>query len=145
MENPMPWLPPDCEKMKLLSADYFAADVDQRSTGITGVDGGIGLEKVVAEFAGKKPFAGTDDPLGDRFLQSERIADGEHQLPDTHLLGIRKRQRPQILSVDLQHGQIGLRIGPEQPCRKAARVAQAGQNFIGSLDDMHIGHDVTLG
>src|SRR5262249_41171138 len=52
-----------------VDADDFALEIDQRSAGVAGIDGGIGLQKVFVCHAGKLWIIGADDigvgaPLG---------------------------------------------------------------------------------
>ena len=60
-------------------ADDLSAGVEQRTTGITGVDGRIGLDEgQPLEIA----LLGGHDPVAGRLLETKGIADGEDRLTD---------------------------------------------------------------
>ena len=131
-------------KNEVVDADDLPADVDERTARVSGVDGRIGLEKIVGHLAGEQTLARTDDALRDRFLQTEGIAHREDELADAHRVGIGETQRTQPLGLDLQDGEVGGRVGAEQLGRQAASVTQADQDLLRTFDDMHIGHHMTF-
>ena len=75
-----------------VDADQFAAGVHQRAAGISGIDGGVGLNEVLVAAGALDIQAaaarGADDAHGDGLADAEGIADGEHDVADAHLGGI---------------------------------------------------------
>ena len=73
-----------------VDADQFAAQVDQGAAGISGVNGGIGLDEilvaVVVEYAAAAECA--DDPGSDGLTQAEGVADRHDEISDPELLGV---------------------------------------------------------
>ena len=67
-----------------IDADDFAAQIDERPTGISVIDGGIGLEQ--AALTAQLTVVGADDAAGDRVSEATQgAADGRHPLsPPQH-------------------------------------------------------------
>jgi len=80
-------------------------------------------------------------------LQPEGIADRQDFLSDLQRGGIAQRQDGQRFGrgFDLQHRQVGLRIGANQLRRPLAPVGEAHLQPLGSLHDMVVGQDVPAG
>ena len=75
-----------------VDADEFAAGVHQRAAGISGIDGGIGLNEVLVVVRAldvESPAAGgADDAHRDCLADPEWITNCEHDVTDTQLGGI---------------------------------------------------------
>ncbi len=81
--KPIPWEPPEREKIAVLMPTSLPPDVDQRTAGIAGIDGSVGLDEELVV---------GDTDLGARYRRydtvsygladTERIADGEHDVAD---------------------------------------------------------------
>ena len=89
-----------------VDADHLALGVDQRAAGVARVDRGVGLQqagdradaawlRVLLLLAAGLDGAvlGADDARGDRALQAERAADGEHRVADLHRVAVAERGR----------------------------------------------------
>ncbi len=70
-----------------IDSDQPPSRIEQRATGIAGVDGGVGLDQVIdgraARFSRQRAVERGDDTSGERPVQAEGVADSEHLL--THL------------------------------------------------------------
>jgi hypothetical protein len=70
-----------------VDADEIAAQAHQRTAGIAGIDGGIGLDEILI---GPDPHIGpvqaADDPCAHGLADLQWIADGEHEVPDRRRL-----------------------------------------------------------
>ena len=65
-----------------VDADQFAAIVDQRSAGVAGIDGRVGLDEVFIVFDSQFRATGSaDDSHGHGLSHAIGIADGEHASP----------------------------------------------------------------
>ena len=99
-------------------ADHFAPHAHQRAAGVARVDGGVGLNEVLnAAVAlareGKAAALGADDAGGHREGQvvSQRITHRENPLPDPGGAAVAQRGGHQVPGVDLEHREVGVRIG----------------------------------
>ena len=128
-----------------VDADDFAVRVEQRTAGVAGVDGGIGLNGV---FNGRAVFAadgadGADDAGGHGAAEAEGIADGVDLLADGEAGGVGERDGLEIGRVDLEESEVVDLVGSDDACLVAALVAELNFNAaIGSLDDVEVGEDV---
>ena len=108
-----------------VDADQLAARVDERAAGVARIDGGVGLDEVVV--AGELrivPVGRRDDAKRHRLAERERVADREHPFGDAQLARVAPRQRREPASVDLDDGQIGVRIGADDGALQLAIVRQ---------------------
>ncbi|AEK60364.1 hypothetical protein CFU_0527 [Collimonas fungivorans Ter331] len=129
-----------------VDADQVAVGVDQGAAGIAGVDRSIGLDEVLelvdAEMAATQR---RNDPHGHRLADPERIADRQHDVADAGLVSAAQRHRRQVRQLDLDHGQVGFRIGADYLGSSGAAVGQRHFDFVGGFHHMVIGQDITLG
>ncbi len=88
-----------------------------------------------------------DDAAGDRLADAEGIADGEHEIADLELIGIRQRQGRQLCLArfDLEHGELHALIGQQDMGGVFAPVAQHHGDLIAVLDHMVVGDDQPIG
>src|SRR5207253_10138806 len=96
----------------------LAVQVDEWSAARAGVDGGVGLEKVLDADSGSEAdlaaLAGADDAVRDRLIESKRTADGQHPLADPGRVAVAQGGGRQVAGGrQCQDGNIGLRIGPD--------------------------------
>ena len=86
-----------------INPDQLSAGVDQSAAGIALVNGRVGLQKVLkaAIASAGRAALGADDAGGDRFADSERVADRETNVAHPHLVGIGKPQHRQAIGVEL--------------------------------------------
>src|ERR1041385_9491130 len=69
-----------------VDADQFPTVVNERSTGVAGVDGRIGLNEVLVIFDAEIASSGcADDAHGNGFAHAERITNGEREIADLNL------------------------------------------------------------
>ncbi|MDD5222552.1 MAG: hypothetical protein PHE84_01060 [bacterium] len=128
--------------------DDLLVQVDQRSPAGAEINHGVGLEKVRDQgpvLHVSSPPA--DDPQGDRPVQAVGVADGQHPLPDLHLIGIPQLgHRHLTFRLDLDHGEIGLLVGAQNLGREFLLEIGNGHRHLHRLgNDMIVGDDVTLG
>ena len=129
-----------------IDADHPPAHVDQRTAGIAGIDGGIGLnEELIVADADCGARHRRDDAVGDRLADAERIADRQHHVADLQLVGIGERQSGKALlgALDAQHRKIAALILEHDVGGEFALVGQRDLHFAGALDDVIIGDDET--
>src|SRR5256885_826252 len=85
---------------RIIDADQLATTIEQRATGVPGVDGRVGLDH-----AGEGPSIGSgraaiqarDDAGRERALQAERRADGECGVATLKAIGVAQRQRMKLV------------------------------------------------
>ena len=74
---------------------------------------------------------GADDALGHGLRQAHGIADGQHHVADTHLVGVAQRHhRDVLLEIQLQHGQVGVRVAPDDFRVRDAPVGELGADQL---------------
>ena len=127
-----------------VDADEFPAEVDQRPAGVTRIDGGIGLDEVlVIDDTHIGEAHGADDPKGHGLLQAERIPDRHDHLTNLEVAGVAPRQDRQLLGVNLDQGDVGLRIRADEPSLEPALVAEQHLDLIRLRDHVIVRHDVS--
>ena len=109
---------------EVIDADDLAMNINEGAAGVAGIDGRAGLEKFIGSLAGGAAPLGADDPLGHRFLKSERIAHGKDHLTHLDQLRVTESNWLEPLGCDLQDGNIGTLISTRDRSRKGAAVAQ---------------------
>src|SRR5438105_6999921 len=98
-----------------VDADDLAVQVDKRSAARAGVDGGVGLKKVLDADGGSQAdlaaLAGADDAVRDRLIESKRTADGQHPLANPGRVAVAQGGGRQITGGRQgQDGDVGLRV-----------------------------------
>jgi hypothetical protein len=88
-----------------VDADDLAGGVEQGSSGVTGVDGGVRLDQFV-ELGAEGAVEAGDDTASDRPFESEGIADGEGELSDLEKVGIGEWSGGKIGRRDPEDGDI---------------------------------------
>src|SRR5215831_7621732 len=99
-------------------ADDFAADVQQRSPGVAGVDRRVGLQHLVRSSVGylERALGCADHADADRVRQAERVADGHHPVARLHLRRVaefRLRQRRFRMFHELNQRAVGERVASD--------------------------------
>ena len=89
MAKPMPTLPPDGEKIAVLTPTTSPCGVEGRAARIAAVDRRVDLQEVVVRSGADVAAARRDDAGGDGAAEAERIADGDHPVADAR----RRRRR----------------------------------------------------
>ena len=124
----------------------MAIEVDQRTAGVAAVDRRVGLDEVLVAALGEStaPAQRAHDARGHRLAQIERIADGDHEIADREFVGVAERQRFEVVGVDLQQRDVGLRVAADQFGLELAPVLQLDDDLLGIVDDVVVGHHVPL-
>src|SRR5262249_51824404 len=117
--------------------------VEGRAAGIAAVHRRVDLQKVVVRTGVKVAPAPRDDAAADGVVETERAADCENPVPDPRRITVapadmRQRGRP----VDLEQGEIGERIAPDDPSRVFSRVLSHDRYALGVLYDMIVSDDI---
>src|SRR6267143_2832508 len=94
-----------------VDTDDFTVRVDERTAGVTAINGRVGLNGFVDEggLAGLHGAAqGADDAGSERGLETERIADGENFLAHLQCGGVAERESDKFLSlgIDLDQSDV---------------------------------------
>ena len=132
-----------------VDADEPAAGVDERAAGVARVDGGVGLDEILV--AGDlvedadAPAGGGDDAHGDGLADAERVADGEDHVAHAELVAVGQGDGGQVLGLDLDDGDVGLRIGADDLGGELAVVVEQHLQLVRPLDDVVVGDDVAVG
>ena len=83
---------------------------------------------------------------GHRVLEAERAADRDDGLADGDARGRRELEGLEQggVCVDVQDGQVGGRVGPDDRCGAGFAVREPHLDALGALDDVLVRHDVPL-
>ena len=127
-----------------VDADDLTLHIQQRTTAVAGVDGGIRLQEVVKRTGMDITVLGRKDAGRDRVVQSKRIADGQQPFPYQQGVGITELEERQILfGLDLEQSQVSIFVRPHDRGRQRGSLAVA---FVQRhLDAVAIGHHVIVG
>src|SRR5262249_11135153 len=124
-------------------ADDLAAGIQERSPGVAGIDGRIGLDGLVNESALSLQRADrADDAAGHGSAEAEWIADGIDLLPDYEVLGISDLGLGHGLGWDLNHGQIVNRVSADDLRPVFLLIARGDFKLTGAFDNVEIRQDV---
>ena len=87
-----------------------------------------------------------DDALrhGEREILAERIADREHPFADARRVAVAERRGGEAGRVDLDHGDVGVRIAADDLGLELAPVEQAHAHFARAVDDVVVREDVSV-
>ncbi|RMS10049.1 hypothetical protein ALP75_202553 [Pseudomonas syringae pv. actinidiae] len=78
-------------------------------------------------------------------IETERRTDRQDPLAHFERVGITQPGGRQVLALDLQHGDIGARVGADQLGFQFAAVREAHENFVGTVDHMIVGQHIAIG
>ena len=100
----------------------------------------------LASGSARRPALGADDARGDgeRQVLAERIADGQHPLADPRGVAVAQRRGSEVVGVDLEHGQVGARIGADDLGLELTPVEQPDRHLVGAVHDVVVGQDVAV-
>src|SRR5699024_1979031 len=124
-------------------------DIHKGTTGISGVDGGIGLDGVeltgdfypVLLCGAHRPVHGADDDLSDDNRQAQCGADGDDRISNDSLDGVSAIQGFHVLGgVQFEHGQVVFGFGPHHGGVGGASVAVLDADAL-----LHLFGDVVVG
>src|SRR5262249_25493284 len=131
-----------------VDANYFAAKIKERPAAVAGIDGGIGLQKVLVLHAvvGQLQVAaafGADNAVADRGRRAEVAAHGEDKIADFQAARIAEARGNQAVGRDLHDRDVGGPVGPDVCRVQDAAIGQldvdAGQRGI--ADHVPVGDD----
>ena len=132
-----------------VDADDLATSVDERASGVALVDGRVGLN-VLAGLARViviriRTIERADDAARHGEAETERVAEGENGLAGAKLGRIAEGNVREIGAFDLDHREIGERIGANHLRLEDAPVAERDLDVGGAFDDVVVGDDVAIG
>ena len=128
-----------------VDADHLALEVEGRAARVAAVDRRVDLHEVVEAAGADHAVLGRNDARGDRIAQPERIADRDHRIADPDRVGVRELDVGQgLVCVDLEHGEIGVRIGADHRRRQLPAVRHGDRNLAGIGDHVIVGRDVAV-
>ena len=136
-----------------VDADDLAVHIDQRTAGIAGIDGGVGLD--IAHGAGGFGVFGVDDSVhaGDNAqrdrageLSAAGIADGHDIVAQHKLAAVAQLALGKSCRVDFEHGEVRLHVVADDLCVIGLTVAGDDRNVVlaAVADDVGIGDDVSV-
>jgi hypothetical protein len=128
-----------------VDADDLAPHVEQRSSGIARIDRDVGLDEGHQVLLWQVTPLRTDDAGGHRVLEPERLADRDHPFADLQLVRVADRDSRQVLGVDLDQRDVGPLVGADHLGRELALVRQFHLDFVRTVDDVRVGHDIAVG
>ena len=131
-----------------VDSHQFAARVDQRTAGVAGVDGCVGLDERLNLHLGVEDIdvtrLGGHDTRRDGRSEVERIADGEHPFADTQVIGVAHEDHRQPCLFDFQERDIRVRVSADQRSRVFAFVVEDHLNLVSTVDDVVVGDDIAV-
>jgi len=126
-----------------VDADQLAAQIDQRTAGVAGIDRGIGLNEIFIAFDVETRAAErADDPRSHRLTEPEWIADRHHVVAHPQCIRIAQCQGLQVLALDFQQSDVGGRIASYQLALQPAPVLERDRDLLRVLDHVMIGEHV---
>jgi hypothetical protein len=138
-----------------VDADDVAVDVEQRPAGVAGVDLGGRLDQVTVEpvFLAaelrQRAADRADDADAHAHLalgrQAVGVAERDRPLAATDLGRVGPRHRGQVARGDLEHGQVGPRVGADHDGRVDLLIVGRDPELFGVGDDVVVGQDVAVG
>ena len=129
-----------------VDADQASGHVDERTTGVAGVDGGIGLnEDLAVGFANLGAGERGDDAGRDGLADPEWIADGEDEIADFERVAVFEGDGGEaaVAAFDLEDGDVGLVVLHDDAGIEFALVGErhADLRFAAPFDDVRVGDD----
>src|SRR5262249_39092165 len=120
--------------------------VHQGAAGVTGIDGGIGLdEHLGVRFRHLGTAEGGDDAAGHGLANAEGIADRQYQIADFGAVGVLKFEEGEatLAALDLEHGQVRLLVLKHDLGVEFTPVRQGNLDFgrAADLDHVRVGDD----
>ena len=113
--------------------------------GIAPVDRRVDLQEPVIGAVADVAALGRDNAGGHGAAKAVRIADRHHPVADSrHLLG-ETHERVVAGLVDLDHGDVGLRVGADDLGVEGLAVIHSHGDGLGVLHHMIVGDDVAVG
>ena len=146
---------PFFERAATVDADQVAVGIEQRTTGVAGIDRGVGLDAigVFQQRAGRilVTMDAGHDAVGHGRLkvgcQKKRVANREAPIAHAHFVAVGKRRRGEIVAPDeLDQGHVADRINAYDDGVVQITVRQTALHMIaGRLDDVIVRQRITVG
>ena len=127
-----------------VDADQFAERVDQRASGIAGVDRGVGLDEILVGRHLELASGGADDAHRDCLAESDRVADRKHDITDVCAGVVRHRDRGQLGGADFKHREVGFHVASDHLCLRDAAIVEQHLDVVRSINHMIVGQYVTV-
>ncbi len=134
-----------------VDADQAALRVHQRAAGIAHVDGGVGLDEilvagdVVEEMPRSlRPMAETM-PIVTVWPTASGLPMANTTSPTRSLSLSASVTQGRFVGLDLDDGDVGLRVGADHPGLELAVVGQGDLHLVRALHDVVVGEDVAVG
>ena len=113
------------------------------------VDRGVGLDRVRDREVVRRldlPVQRADDPAGHGFLETERRSDRDRSVADRDVVGVAEAERDEQRArrVDVNHGEIGRRIGADDRRLVSRAVPELHRDRRRTVDDVLVRDDVSL-
>src|SRR3990170_1848198 len=128
---------------------HAASEIQERTSRVTGVDGGVSLNDLADEGPGRT----LDDAAqrahharGQRAVEAEGIANRHHEPPYLQILGFTKGYDVKAVGagIHFEDGKIVGWIGPGNLGRHHCAVRKRHVELVCPLDDVEVGNDVSL-
>jgi hypothetical protein len=132
-----------------VDADHATARVEERSAGVTVVDRGVGLDRVIdAESVRRLDRApgGADDPRGHGAGEPVGAADRKRRVAHADVRRASESQRVELVRsrVDVDDGEVGRGVGADDRRIGPAAVGERDGHVVRSGDDVRVRDDVAL-
>lgn len=131
-----------------IDADEAAHGVHECAAGVSGVYGGICLDKVFvalgAEDAELCAACGADDAHSNRLADAHGVANGEDHIAHEDAVAIGELDVGEAGGLDFEEGDIGAGIAPDDLGAEFALVVEADHDLVCDFAGL-VGHDVIIG
>ncbi len=145
--KPRPMLPPEGDRICELIPTSSSLHVHERAAGIATIDRRVRLQEVfkpAITVATCRAALAADDAHRDGLTDAERVADGEDDVADLHLVRISERHRAQVCGLNLDHRQVRGRVGADQLRVEHALVRQLDLDVFRAVDDVVVRQNVAI-
>src|SRR4030066_1379508 len=121
----------------------FSPGVEKGPTGVSGVDGCVGLDQVAARVGPQvRSPGGADYPYGHGALEPEGVPHGDRPLPDPDPSGIPENSHGELARrLDPQEGDVGARVRPDDLRPVLGAVGEPGGDLVGVPDGVLVCYD----
>ena len=128
-----------------VDSDHLTPEVDKGASGVSSVDGRVGLDVIgVLRCVELTPLGG-DDAGGNGELRLQGVANGQDPLSDPNRGGVTQGEEGEALPFDFQEGEIRLGVGPDDLGLVFVPIEGRNRDLLGLLHDMVVRDDVPVG
>ena len=124
-----------------VDADNFSLHVEERSAGVTGIDGNVSLDEGNKLLVGKVAAFSGDNSCRDGIVQSEGGADGGNPFSDFNVFRFSEFYDGQVFPFNFDDSNIGFRICAQNLGLEFTLVGKMNSDFIGSVDNVVVRED----